>query len=55
LDDYFNKFVDLEAVTYLMLANALIHEIGPGAIIIAEEASGYVGIARKIEIGRAHV
>lgn len=51
IDDYFNKGVDWEAVTYLMLANATIHEINPEAVSIAEEVSGYTGLARRIEDG----
>jgi len=42
--DYFCENTDIEAVTYLTLANKLIHEINPNAITIAEDMSGYPGI-----------
>ena len=42
--DYFNDNVDNHAVTYLSLANKLIHEINPNAITIAEDMSGFPGI-----------
>ncbi|MBF0204312.1 MAG: alpha amylase C-terminal domain-containing protein [Desulfamplus sp.] len=47
--DYFmehgNKEVDIDALCYLYLANKLIHELAPSAITIAEDVSGYPGIA----------
>jgi len=42
--DYFNDKVDDYAITYLSLANKLIHEIKPNAITIAEDMSGFPGI-----------
>ena len=44
-DLYFDGGQDEAALTYLALANRLIHEIKPGAITIAEEMSGMPGIA----------
>lgn len=44
-DDYYNDNQDEDALTYLGLANKLIHEIKPEAITIAEEMSGMPGIA----------
>ncbi len=44
-DMYFDGGQDIDAITYLRLANDLIHEIKPGAITIAEEMSGMPGIA----------
>jgi 1,4-alpha-glucan branching enzyme len=43
-DDYFGDNVDEEAVTYLALANQLIHEGAPGAVTIAEDVSGFPGL-----------
>lgn len=48
---YFDDRVDLDAITYLQLANTLIHKINPHAISIAEDVSGMPGLARKIEEG----
>lgn len=50
-EDYFNGGQDTNAITYLTLANKLIHEINPQAITIAEEMSGMPGLATKIEWG----
>jgi 1,4-alpha-glucan branching enzyme len=44
-DDYFNESVDEDALTYLALANKIIHEIRPDAITIAEDVSGMPGLA----------
>ncbi len=49
--DYFNGHEDDNAICYLTLANALIHEVKPRAITIAEEVSGMPGLAAKIEDG----
>ena len=43
-EDYFNHEVDFDAVTYLTLANRLIHQLNPNAISIAEDVSGMPGI-----------
>ncbi|MGM9872434.1 MAG: alpha amylase C-terminal domain-containing protein [Muribaculaceae bacterium] len=43
--DYYNGGQDTNAITYLTLANKLIHEVNPGAITIAEEMSGMPGLA----------
>lgn len=48
---YFDGGQDEDAITYLGLANKLINEIDPNAISIAEEMSGYPGLASKIEDG----
>lgn len=50
-DDYFSDDVDTDAVTYLMLANELVHAVNPNAISIAEDMSGMPGLARPIEEG----
>ncbi|MDR1881308.1 MAG: alpha amylase C-terminal domain-containing protein [Prevotella sp.] len=49
--DYFNGNEDGDAISYLTLANKLIHEVNPKAITIAEEVSGMPGIASKIKDG----
>jgi len=49
--DYFNENTDNDAVLYLQLANALIHELNPQAISICEDMSGMPGACRKIEEG----
>ena len=48
---YFNEGVDENAVSYLALANQLIHEIDPQAITIAEDVSGMAGLAAPFEAG----
>lgn len=49
--DYYNGHQDVDAITYLTLANKLIHEVRPNAITIAEEVSGMPGLALKFEDG----
>lgn len=48
---YFNSNVNEGAVSYLALANHLIHEINPQAITIAEDVSGMAGLAAPFECG----
>ncbi|MBU4053504.1 MAG: alpha amylase C-terminal domain-containing protein, partial [Proteobacteria bacterium] len=50
-DDYFDETVDEEALTYLALANSVIHETKPGALTIAEDISGMPGLACSLENG----
>lgn len=49
--DYFGSDVDQDAVAYLTLANYLIHDIKPSALTIAEDMSGYPGLASQSDIG----
>lgn len=49
--DYFNNDIDQDALAYLTLANHLIHDIKPTAITIAEDMSGYPGLANKEDLG----
>ena len=49
--DYYNGGEDTNAITYLTLANVLIHEVAPHAITIAEEMSGMPGLARTFKDG----
>ena len=44
-DDYFDNSVDEDALTYLGLANTLIHDVRPDAVTIAEDISGMPGLA----------
>ncbi len=48
---YFSMNTDTDAVTYLQLANELIHEINPHAITIAEDMSGMPGMCIPIQDG----
>ena len=48
---YYNLNEDGDAICYLTLANALIHEVNPHAITIAEEVSGMPGLAAPIADG----
>lgn len=50
-DDYYDGGQDTNAITYLTLANILIHEVNRNAITIAEEMSGMPGLALKFEDG----
>ncbi len=45
-DKYFVSMVDWDVLTYLQLANTLIHEIKPNALSIAEDMSGMPGMCR---------
>jgi 1,4-alpha-glucan branching enzyme len=48
---YFSMNTDTEAVTYLMLANELIHRINRHAVTIAEDMSGMPGMCLPIKSG----
>ena len=50
-DSYFSMNTDVEAVTYLQLANLLIREINKNAITIAEDTSALPGLALPISWG----
>lgn len=52
--DHYDKYfyeVDWDAVTYLQLANSVIHEFKGAAVSIAEDVSGMPGLCRKTEDG----
>ena len=49
--DYYDGGEDTNAITYLTLANLLIHEVNRNAITIAEEMSGMPGLARPFKDG----
>ena len=48
LGKYFSMNTDVEAVTYLQLANELVREINPHALTIAEDMSGMPGMCEPI-------
>ena len=48
---YYDGYEDEDAITYLMLANKLIHEVRPDAITVAEEVSGMPGTATQLADG----
>ncbi len=48
---YFSLNTDTESITYLQLANALIREVNPKAITIAEDMSAMPGMCLPIEDG----
>lgn len=50
-DRYFTDGVEWDAITYLQLANKLIHEINPYALSIAEDMSGMPGLCRPLAEG----
>ena len=49
--DYFGDNVNDDAVTYLQLANTLIHQLNKDNITIAEDVSGMPGICAPVEDG----
>ena len=50
-DAYFSMNTDVDAVTYLQLANELIHAVNPFAVTIAEDMSGMPGMCVPIRSG----
>ncbi len=50
-DKYFNAEVDWKSLTYVTLANELIHKINKNALSIAEDMSGMPGGCRKPQEG----
>lgn len=50
-DFYFDGGQDEDAITYLSLANRLIQDVRPGGISIAEDMSGYPGLAVPVDEG----
>ena len=51
LSMYFSMNTDVQAVTYLQLANELVREINPHCLTIAEDMSGMPGMCEPIESG----
>ena len=50
-EKYFSLNTDTESVTYLQLANELIHTVNPNAITVAEDMSGMPGMCVPISDG----
>lgn len=50
-DMYFSMNTDVEAVTYLQLANELVHKLNKNALTIAEDMSGMPGMCLPIKDG----
>ena len=50
-DDYLVHGLDEDAIAYLQLACEVAHTVNPQAIMIAEDVSGMVGLARPIDEG----
>ena len=48
---YFDSNVNEAALSYLALANKLVHEVNPDAVTIAEDVSGMAGLAAPFEAG----
>ena len=48
---YFSYNTDVEAITYLQLANELIRQVNPNAITVSEDMSGMPGMCLPIEDG----
>ncbi|KAJ3017428.1 UNVERIFIED_CONTAM: alpha-1,4-glucan branching enzyme [Siphonaria sp. JEL0065] len=50
-NEYFGEQVDLESVTYMMLANHIMHKLHPHIITIAEDVSGMPTLCRPVDEG----
>ncbi len=50
-EKFFDEGINRDALTYLTLANRLIHDFRPGAVTIAEEVSGMPGMCIPAEQG----
>ena len=50
-EKYFRQGVEWDAITYLQLANDLIHTINPNAISIAEDVTGMPGLTSPVDEG----
>jgi len=49
--DYYQPDVDTDALSYMYLANRLVHGLGKKIITIAEDVSGYPGLAAPVSRG----
>lgn len=52
-DDYFGPDIDEDALAYLTLANELVHRLSSHAVTIAEDVSGFPGLALPVSEGGA--
>lgn len=49
--EYFNDYLDKDAIVYLMMANLLAKSVDENVILIAEDVSGFPGLCRTLEDG----
>lgn len=50
-NEYFNDFLDFDAVSYLTIACMVAKKVYPEAILIAEDVSGFPSLCRPYEDG----
>lgn len=50
-EKYFTDGVEFDAITYLQLANTLVHQLKKDALTIAEDVSGMPGLCRPVDEG----
>ncbi len=50
-DDYYRDDLDCDALSYLYLANKMVHELSENSVTIAEDVSGYPGLAATNQDG----
>jgi len=50
-EKYFYEGVEFDAITYLQLANHLVHQLNPSAYTIAEDVSGMPGLCNPVNDG----
>lgn len=50
-NEYFNEFLDLDAISYLTIACSLAKTVYPEVILIAEDVSGFPSLCRSFEDG----
>lgn len=50
-EDYFDGAVDIDGLTYLALANRIVHTLRPDSVMIAEDVSGMPGLAMTTQDG----
>lgn len=49
--EYFGPGVDSEAVSYMMIANQMLHQVHPDVITIAEDVSGMPALCLPLSLG----
>lgn len=49
--EYFGPSVDEDGITYLMLANEMLHQIYPNCITVAEDVSGMPALCVPLSLG----
>ncbi|BAF19525.1 1,4-alpha-glucan-branching enzyme 3, chloroplastic/amyloplastic isoform X2 [Oryza sativa Japonica Group] len=50
-EEYYNQYVDEDALIYLIIANEMLHELHPDIITIAEDATFYPGLCEPTTQG----